>query len=233
MAKHQVVSPEQWIDARRKLLAKEKEFTHLRDELSQQRRDLPWEAVEKEYVFEGPDGRRTLPELFDGRSQLVVYHAMFAPDAKAACKHCSFWIDNFQGVIVHLEQRDVTLVAVSRAPYPKLASYSKRMGWTHKWYSSGATTYNYDYRVSFSPEEVAKGEALYNYTRQDPSDADREGVSVFYKDEAGKVFHTYSAYARGIDMFNVAYHYLDIVPKGRDEGDKGPFWVRRHDEYGR
>ncbi len=233
MPMHQVVSPEQWIDARKKLLAKEKEFTHLRDELSKQRRDLPWEAVGKEYVFEGPDGRRTLSELFEGRSQLVVYHAMFAPEAAAACKHCSFWIDNFQRVIVHLAHRDVTLVAVSRAPHSKLASYSKRMGWSHTWYSSAETTFNYDYGVSFSPEEVAKGEAFYNYKRQDPSDADREGVSVFYKDEAGKIFHTYSTYARGIDMLNVAYHYLDIVPKGRDEGDKGPFWVRRHDEYGR
>jgi predicted dithiol-disulfide oxidoreductase (DUF899 family) len=232
MEKHKVVSPQEWREARKKLLAKEKKFTRLRDELSQERRELPWERVEKEYVFEGPRGRRTLAELFDGRSQLVVYHAMFAPESEAACKHCSFWIDNFQNIIVHLHHRDVTLVAVSRAPYAKLAAYTRRMGWTHEWYSSGASTFNYDYNVSFNPQEMAAGEALYNYVHQDPGDADREGISVFYKDERGGLFHTYSTYARGIDMLNVAYHYLDIVPKGRDEADVGPDWIRRHDQYG-
>jgi predicted dithiol-disulfide oxidoreductase (DUF899 family) len=232
MDKHKVVTPEEWREARKDLLAKEKQFTRLRDELSQKRRELPWERVEKEYAFEGAGGRRALAELFDGRSQLVVYHAMFAPESEAACKHCSFWIDNFQNIIVHLNHRDVTLVSVSRAPYAKLAAYSKRMGWTHRWYSSGDTTFNYDYNVSFTPQETAAGDALYNYVRQDPGDADREGVSVFYKDERGSIFHTYSTFARGIDMLNVAYHYLDIVPKGRDEADVGPGWIRRHDQYG-
>lgn len=227
-----IVSHEQWLEARRQFLAKEKEFTRLRDELNRERQDLPWEAVEKQYLFEGPTGERTLSDLFDGKSQLVVYHAMFAPDAAAACKHCSFWIDNFQGVLVHLEHHDVSLVAVSRAPYAKLAAYAKRMGWTHPWYSSGNTTFNFDYQVSFTPEERNANQAFYNYKQQDPENPDREGISVFYKDEKGTIFHTYSAYARGIDMLNVAYHYLDIVPKGRDEAKTGPGWVRRHDEYG-
>jgi predicted dithiol-disulfide oxidoreductase (DUF899 family) len=232
MAHHKVVSSKEWLEARSRLLVKEKEFTRLRDQLSQERRDLPWQAVEKEYVFEGADGTRSLSQLFDGKSQLVVYHAMFAPEATAACKHCSFWMDNFQGILIHLQHRDVTLVAVSRAPYARIAAYRKRMGWTHAWYSSGAGTFNQDFHVSFAPAEVASNEAFYNYRRQDPGDADREGVSIFYKDDAAKIFHTYSTYARGIDMLNLAYHYLDLVPKGRDEAGIGPDWVERHDEYG-
>ena len=231
MANHQVVSHKEWIAARQTLLVKEKEFTRLRDRLSQERRNLPWEAVTKTYVFEGLHGKQTLSELFDGRSQLIVYHFMFAPEWDAGCKHCSFWADNFNGIIVHLNHRDVTMVGVSRAPYSKLTAYQKRMGWTFKWVSSLETDFNFDYHVSFMPEEGSKNEAFYNYTLQDPDSSDREGVSVFYKDSTGQVFHTYSAYARGIDMVNVAYHYLDLVPKGRDEGDKGPSWLRRHDEY--
>ena len=240
MAQHQVVSHEEWFVARKQLLAEEKEFTRLRDRLSQRRRDLPWEAVDKEYVFEGPHGRQTLAELFDGRSQLVVYHAMFDPASAspstswtgdAACPGCSFWADNFNGIIVHLNQRDVTMVAVSRAPYAKIADYEKRMGWTFTWVSSGNTDFNFDYNVSFTAREVAERKADYNYTIQDPLQSEREGLSVFFKDAAGKIFHTYSAYARGLDMVNVAYHYLDLVPKGRDEGGRGLYWVRRHDEY--
>ena len=234
MAKqHEVVSSDKWIEARKKLLAKEKAFTRLRDQISQQRRDLPWEAVDEEYVFDGPDGKQTLPQLFDGRSQLVVYHFMFGPDWEAGCPHCSRWADSFNGVIVHLNQRDVTMIAVSRARYEKLAAYRKRMSWSFKWVSSFGTDFNFDYHVSFTPEESAKKKALYNFTMQDPGVSDREGVSVFYKDPQGRVFHTYSTYARGIDILNADYHYLDLVPKGRDEGDRGPFWVRRHDEYGR
>ena len=228
---HAVVPREQWLEARTQLLFKEKEFTRLRDQLSQQRRDLPWEAVAKEYVFEGADGKQTLPELFEGRSQLVVYHFMFGPDWKAGCPHCSHWADNFNGIIVHLNQRDVTMVAVSRAPYAKLAAYEKRMGWTFKWVSSFGTDFNFDYGVSFTPEELAAKKAFFNFSRQDPGVSEREGVSVFCKDAAGAVFHTYSTYERGIDMLNVDYHYLDLVPKGRDEGGRGPYWVRRHDEY--
>jgi len=233
---NKIVSEEEWLEARKKLLKNEKEFTTLRDQLSQQRRDLPWAAVNKEYVFEGQNGKQTLSELFDGRSQLIVYHFMFDPTWEAGCSSCSFWADNFNGIIVHLNHRDVTMIAVSRAPYSKLAEYRNRMGWNFKWVSSYDTDFNYDYHVSFTQDEFAKNEALYNYSAYAPrkvNTADREGVSVFYKDPAGRVFHTYSAYARGIDMLNVAYNYLDLVPKGRDEAghDFPQFWVRRHDEY--
>ncbi len=230
---HKIVSSDAWLEARKKLLLKEKEFTRLRDQLSQQRRDLPWEAVDKPYLFEGPGGKETLPALFDGRSQLIVYHFMFAPDWDAGCPHCSRWADSFNGITVHLNHRDVTMIAVSRAPYKKLAAYRKRMGWNFKWVSSADTDFNFDFHVSFTADELAKKKALYNFKSQDPDVSEREGVSVFYKDQAGRVFHTYSTYARGIDMLNTDYHYLDLVPKGRDEGDRGPFWVRRHDEYDR
>jgi predicted dithiol-disulfide oxidoreductase (DUF899 family) len=230
---HKVVSRNEWLEARKMLLKKEKEFTILRDQLSQERRNLPWTAVDKEYVFEGPKGKETLSELFDGRSQLIVYHFMFDPSWDAGCPSCSFWADNFNRIIVHLNQRDVTMVAGSRAPYNKLATYEKRMGWNFKWLSSYNTDFNFDYNVSFRPEEVTKKEGMYNFTIQDPLTTQREGVSVFYKDPSGRIFHTYSAYARGIDMLNVAYHYLDLVPKGRGEAGNEfrQFWVRRHDEY--
>jgi predicted dithiol-disulfide oxidoreductase (DUF899 family) len=233
LKRHKVVSGKAWIAARKKLLAREKTFTRLRDRLSKARRELPWEAVGKEYVFEGPNGKETLAGLFDGRNQLVVYHFMFGPDWDAGCPHCSRWADNFNGIIVHLNQRDVTLVAVSRAPYEKLVVYRQRMGWNFKWVSSFGTDFNFDYHVSFTPEEVNRKRAFHNFKIKDPGVSEREGVSVFYKDPKGKVFHTYSTYERGIDMLNVDYHYMDLVPKGRDEGGRGPFWVRRHDEYGR
>jgi len=233
MQRHTVVSHDEWLRARQTLLAREKEFTRLRDRLSEERRALPWERVDKPYAFEGPDGRQTLPQLFDGRSQLIVYHFMFPPEWDAGCPHCSRWADSFNGIIVHLNHRDVTMVAVSRAPYAKLAAYQKRMGWTFKWLSSSGSDFNFDFHVSFRPEELEAGRAFYNYTLQDPGVSDREGVSVFYKEDAGAVFHTYSAYARGIDMFSTDYQYLDLVPKGRDEDGRGPDWVRRHDEYGR
>jgi predicted dithiol-disulfide oxidoreductase (DUF899 family) len=239
MAQHTVLSHEGWLAARKQFLAEEKEFTRLRDRLSQRRRDLPWEVVDKEYVFEGPHGRQTLADLFDGRSQLVVYHAMFDPataspstswTADAACFACSFWADNFNGIVVHLNHRDVTLVAVSRAPYAAIAAYRQRMGWTFPWVSSGQSDFNFDFKVSFTAQEVAEGMGDYNYTMQAVG-PEQPGVSVFFKDTAERIFHTYSAYARGIDMVNVAYHYLDLVPKGRDEGDRGAYWLRRHDEY--
>jgi len=233
MARHKVVSGGEWLKACRRLIAKEKEFTRLRDQLSRQRRELPWEAVAKDYAFEGQDGRETLPELFEGRSQLVVYHFMFGPDWTAGCPHCSRWADNFNGIVVHLAQRDVTLVAVSRAPYAKLAAYRQRMGWSFKWVSSLGSDFNFDYHVSFTPEEMENKKAFHNFALKDPGVSEREGVSVFCKDAKGKVFHTYSTYERGIDMLSVDYHYLDLVPKGRDEAARGPYWVRRHDEYGR
>lgn len=233
MERHKVVSHEEWIAARTRFLAKEKEFTRLRDRLSEERRALPWERVDKPYVFEGPKGKETLPQLFDERSQLIVYHFMFAPEWDEGCPHCSHWADNFNNIIVHLNHRDVTMVAVSRAPYAKLAAYEKRMGWTFKWLSSYGSDFNFDFNVSFRPEQLGAERAFYNYAMQDPGVSDREGVSVFYKDDTGAVFHTYSAFARGIDVFSVDYQYLDIVPKGRDEGGEGPYWVRRHDEYER
>ena len=226
-----VVSEKQWLAARRRLLAKEKAFTRARDALARQRRALPWVRVEKPYAFEGRDGRQTLPELFEGRSQLVVYHFMFGLDWSAGCPHCSRWADSFDRAIVHLNHRDVTMVAVSRAPYAKLAAYHKRMGWTFKWLSSHGSDFNFDFHVSFTPEEQKKKRAFYNFTLQDPGPSEREGVSVFLRDPKGRVFHTYSTYARGIDAFNVDYQYLDVVPKGRDEGGRGPFWVKRRDEY--
>ena len=234
MENHKVVPHGEWIEARQQFLTTEKEFTRLRDQLSQQRRDLPWERVDREYVFDGPTGKETLSDLFAGRSQLIVYHFMFGPDWEAGCPHCSFWADNFNGIVVHLNQRDVTFLAVSRAPFSKLDAYRKRMGWSFKWVSSSANDFNWDYHVSFTPEEMAKGEIDYNYTMQRPAGTEMPGASVFYKNPSGKVFHTYSTYGRGLDMVNVAYHYLDLVPKGRDEAGQMPHpqaWVRRHDEY--
>ena len=233
MARHTVVSRKDWLAARKALLTKEKKFTRLRDQLSKERRQLPWVKVDKDYAFDGPQGTETLSELFDGRSQLIIYHFMFGPDWDAGCKHCSFWADNFDRIIVHLNHRDVTMVVASRAPYHKLESYKKRMGWNFKWVSSGNTDFNFDYHVSFTPEEEAKKKAFFNYKIQDPDSSDREGASVFFKDAKGNVFHTYSTYARGIDMVNAAYHYLDLVPKGRDESNLGPSWLCRHDEYDR
>ena len=230
---HPVVSHEQWLAARTAFVAKEKEFTRLRDELSRQRRDLPWEAVDQNYVFEGPNGKQSLADLFAGRSQLIVYHFMFDATWAAGCPICSFWADNFNGIVDHLAQRDITMLAISKAPYDKLAAYEKRMGWSFKWMSSAENEFNRDYGVSFTPDEMTAKKAFYNYTMQEPRKPEREGISVFYKDAAGRIFHTYSAYARGIDMVNTAYHYLDLAPKGRDEGGRGPFWVKRHDEYAR
>lgn len=228
---HKIVSENEWLETRKQFLVKEKEFTRLRDQLNQQRRDLPWKSIDKRYVFDGPNGKQTLSELFDGRSQLIVYHFMFDPGWEAACPHCSFWADNFNEIIVHLNHRDVTMIAVSHAPYGKISEYKKRMGWSFKWVSSHDTDFNFDSHVSFTKKEVDEKQAFYNFKLQDSFDTEREGVSVFYKDKTGRIFHTYSTYARGIDMLNTAYNYLDLTPKGRDENGQGQFWVRRHDEY--
>jgi predicted dithiol-disulfide oxidoreductase (DUF899 family) len=236
MANHDVVSHQAWLAARKALLLEEKEFTRLRDQLSQRRRDLPWVRVDKQYVFEGPDGKESLAELFGGRSQLVVYHFMFGPDWEAPCKSCSFWADNFERNVVHLAHRDVTLIAVSRAPLQRLEAFKRRMGWTFKWVSSAGGDFNYDYQVSFTADDLAKGEAYYNYAMQKNTVSELPGISVFYKDAGGTVFHTYSCYARGLDMMNAAYHYLDLVPKGRDEADQRPYpmaWLRYRDSYER
>ena len=228
-----VVSHPEWVEARTSLLVREKQLTRLREELALERRGLPWEAVTKEYAFEGPDGKRTLAEMFEDRSQLIVYHFMFDPDWDEGCPYCSFWADNFNGAPVHLQARDVTLTAVSRAPVAKIAAYKQRMGWTFPWVSSFGTDFNYDFGVSFSPGSIADHTAVYNYGSADPGSCEEQGISVFFRNQAGEVFHTYSTYARGIDMVNGTYHFLDLVPRGRDEPAAGGLsWVRRHDEYG-
>ena len=231
MTSHRIVSPQEWRAARQQFLEKEKSLTRLRDELSRERRELPWERVTKNYVFDSEEGRASLADLFAGRSQLVVYHFMFAPEAEGGCKACSFWADNFNGIIAHLRQRDVSMVAVSRAPLAKLQAFRRRLGWTFKWLSSAGSDFNYDYHVSFRPEQA---DAQHNYAAKTDSMSDHAGVSVFFKDADGSIYHTYSCYARGLDMLNTGYHYLDLVPKGRDEQGL-PFtaaWMNYHDRYG-
>jgi predicted dithiol-disulfide oxidoreductase (DUF899 family) len=230
--KHKVVSPNEWVEARKKLLIQEKEFTRVRDQVSAQRRELPWVKVETEYVFEGPNGKETLADLFEGRSQLVIYHFMFAPEWEEGCPSCSFWADNFNPIVVHLNHRDVAFAAISRAPIKKLNAFRERMGWSFKWVSSGKNKFNYDYHVSF-PAGAPKEQLEYNYSKLQIDSPDLPGVSVFYKDGKGNIFHTYSAYSRGIDIFNTAYNYLDLVPKGRDEDDFefSMEWLRYHDRY--
>ena len=230
-ATHDIVSHDAWLAARRELLAKEKAFTKLSDDMSALQRALPWERVTKDYAFEGAQGRQSLGDLFGAKRQLIVYHFMFHPDDKAGCPHCSLRADGFGGIPVHLAHRDVSFVAVSRAPYDKLAAYQKRMGWNFTWVSSGGSDFNYDYQASFTPEEMQARRALYNFEVRDPKAREREGHSIFYKDDAGAIYHTYSCYDRGNDKLNIHYHYLDLVPNGRDEGGRGPFWVKRKDEY--
>lgn len=227
-----VVSQAEWLVARKELLKKEKELTRLRDELSQQRRALPWVKVEKKYVFDGPKGKETVADLFEGRSQLVVYHFMFGPEWKEGCPSCSFNMDHTDGALVHLAQRDVTFVAISRAPFAKIEGFQKRMGWRFKWVSSNGNEFNRDYRVSFTKEELAKGNC-YNFDTSGFPSEEAPGISVFYKDEKGDVFRTYSTFARGTEVVLNTYNYLDLVPKGRDE-ERLPFpmaWVRHHDRY--
>jgi predicted dithiol-disulfide oxidoreductase (DUF899 family) len=234
MIDHSVVAHEKWIAARKELLQKEKEVTRLRDELTRLRQDLPWEKVGKEYVFDGPGGKETLSQLFEGRSQLIVYHFMFDPAWEEGCKSCSFLADHYNPSIIHLKHRDVTMVTVSRAPLDKLEAFKRRMGWSFKWVSSSGTDFNSDYHVSFTPEQVEKGEMDYNYRiGKTFVVGEAPGISVFYKNQDGEVFHTYSAFARGLENFIGAYNLLDIVPKGRDEEELkyGMLWVRHHDRY--
>ena len=228
-----VVSPEQWLVARKDLLTREKELTRLRDEVSRHRRELPWLKVDKEYIFEGPNGRETLADLFDGHSQLIVYHFMLGPGWEKGCKSCSYLADHFDGANWHLPHRDVSFVVVSRAPLSEIEPYKKRLGWRFKWVSSHDSDFNFDYHVSATEEEQAKGKMYYNFETQELPSDELPGLSVFYKDENGDVFHTYSTYARGLDILVGAYNFLDLVPKGRDENqlDFTMDWVRRHDEY--
>jgi predicted dithiol-disulfide oxidoreductase (DUF899 family) len=228
-----VVSHEDWLAARKEFLAKEKEFTRLRDQLSRQRRELPWEQVEKEYVFDGPNGKETLADLFAGRSQLIVYHFMFGPGWNAGCPSCSYLADHFDGPSIHLANRDVALAVISRAPLAEIDAFKRRMGWKFHWVSSFGTDFNYDYHVSFTPEEQAKGKVNYNYELTEFPSEEGPGLSVFCKDADGRIFHTYSSYARGLDIFVGAYNFLDHAPKGRDEDGLAHTmaWVRHHDRY--
>jgi predicted dithiol-disulfide oxidoreductase (DUF899 family) len=232
--KHDIVPQAQWLAARRELLKKEKELTRLSDQLSAQRRQLPWVKVEKNYLFDGPGGKVPLANLFAGRTQLAIYHFMFGPDWQEGCPSCSFVSDHFDGTLPHLAARDVTLVAVSRAPLSKIEPFKKRMGWHFPWVSSGESDFNADFHVSFTKDEMARGKVNYNYTMQEFPSAEAPGLSVFYKDAAGDIFHTDSIYGRGVEQLMSTYKILDLVPKGRDEDQLGfPMeWVRHHDRYG-
>lgn len=230
---HKVVSNDEWMEAHKAFLEKEKAFTRQRDELSRERRELPWVKVEKNYVFDGPNGKETLANLFGGRSQLLIYHFMFGPGWKEGCPGCSFLSDHIDGPMAHIENRDVTLLAVSRAPLSELEPFKKRMGWRFKWVSSSASDFNKDYNVSFPKEDAEKGQASYNYRVRNSPNEEEPGLSAFYKDAAGNIFHTYSTYARGLDNLLGAYNFLDLAPRGRDEDSLDPpmSWVRHHDRY--
>ena len=229
-----VATHSEWLEARKAFLAKEKEFTRLRDELSRQRRELPWERVEKDYTFDSPSGKKTLSDLFDGCSQLIVYHFMLGPGWKEGCPSCSYLADHYDGAAIHLANRDVTLAVVSRAPIAEIEAFKKRMGWRFHWVSSFGTDFNYDYHVSFTPEERAQGNVNYNYELTQFPSEEGPGLSVFFKDANGGIFHTYSSYARGLDILVGTYNFLDMAPKGRDEEGLAHTmaWVRHHDKYG-
>ncbi len=233
MPKPEIVDNDAWLKARTALLEKEKAFTRSRDELTRERRKMPWRRVEKEYEFDGPDGRESLADLFAGRRQLIVYHFMFGPDWDEPCKSCSFLADHFDPAVVHLARRDVTMIAASRAPLEKLEATKARLGWSFKWVSAGDGDFNRDFGVWFTPEEIEQEDCRYNYRTGSFPSTDAPGASVFAKDENGAVHHTYSVYQRGLDMFIAAYHYLDIVPKGRDEDDLSYTmeWLRLNDSY--
>jgi predicted dithiol-disulfide oxidoreductase (DUF899 family) len=231
---HQIVSRDEWLAARRRHLQREKELTRLRDQLSAERRELPWARVEKPYLFDTPEGKQTLADLFDGRSQLIVYHFMFGPGWEEGCRSCSFLADHFDGMMSHLNARDVSMVVVSRAPLAELQAFKARMGWRFRWVSSYGSDFNADHHVSFTTDEMARGKVEYNYEMTEFPSEEAPGISAFYKDGDGTVFHTYSAYARGLDMLVGAYNVLDLAPKGRDEAGL-PWtmaWVRHHDRYG-
>jgi len=231
MTDHKVVSREDWLTARRALLDKEKEFTRLRDELAAERRRLPWEIVEKDYAFDGPDGKESLSDLFAGRKQLLVYHFMFGPDWEEGCRSCSFWADNYNGTDIHLAHRDTTLVTVSNTAVDRINAYRERMGWSGKWVSSLGSDFNRDFFVSFTEDEIKRGEMFYNYRMTNFPASEAPGVSAFYRVDDGTVFHTYSTYARGLDILNGAYNMLDLTALGRHENGKGMAWLRRRDQY--
>lgn len=233
MTDHPVVSDAEWLDARRELLEMEKEYTRLRDRISARRRALPWKKIETDYQFEGPDGKESLSDLFGGRSQLVIVHFMFDPSWEEGCKSCSFMADHYDPAVAHLAARDVSLVAVSRAPLYKLQEFRDRMGWNFKWVSSYETGFNRDFFVTFTPEERDEGDCFYNFSMGGFPVAEAPGISIFAKDADGQVFHTYSVYARGLESCITTYDFLDMVPKGRDEAALSYTmeWVRHHDKY--
>ena len=231
MNTHKVVSKEEWLVARKVLLAKEKEFTRLRDQLSKERRALPWVKVEKDYIFDGEKGQQNLADLFEDKSQLMIYHFMLGPDWEEGCASCSFWADNFNGIDIHLAHQDISFLAVSSAKYEKLSAYKKRMGWNFKWMSSFDSDFNHDLGVSFTAEEKELNEISYNYRKQPYFIDELVGVSVFYKNDENEIFHTYSTYSRGVDILNGAYNYIDLSPKGRDEKNGIMNWLRHHDQY--
>jgi predicted dithiol-disulfide oxidoreductase (DUF899 family) len=233
MLHNHVVSRDEWLAARRQLLIREKQLTRLRDQINADRHALPWVRVEKPYAFDGPNGKQTLADLFNGRSQLIVKHFMLGPDWQDGCVGCSFELDHVEGALVHLEHHDVSYAVVSRAPLPKIEAFRKRMGWRVNWVSSYGSDFNYDFHVSFTEQDIAKGEAYYNYELRNVGIDELSGRSVFYKDQTGNIFHTYSSYGRGGEMHLGTYHYLDITPKGRDETINGNLtdWVRHHDRY--
>ena len=230
---HPVVSGDRWVAERKTLLAREKELTRLRDQIARERRALPWVRIEKDYAFDAPEGRRALAELFEGRRQLLVQHFMLGPGWEQGCPSCSFMADHIDGMHVHLAQRDVTLLAVSRAPLAEIERFRRRMGWRFEWVSSFGTDFNYDFGVSFTPQEVARGKLHYNYGEWPMASEEWPGISVFYKDEAGRIFHTYSTYGRGVEVMMGTYNMLDLMPKGRGERDVDHKmeWVRHHDRY--
>ena len=232
MEDREIVSEADWLVARKDFLSREKEFSRQRAALSAARRKLPMVKIDKEYVFDGPKGKETLADLFDGHSQLIVYHFMFGPGWEEGCRGCSYLADHFDGANWHLPQRDVTFVAVSRGKLSEFERYKKRMGWRFEWVSSHASDFNFDYRVSFTKDEEANGKVNYNYETTKFRDDEMPGLSVFYKNEDGDIFHTYSTYARGLENLVGTYSFLDLVPKGRDENPDSPMdWIRRHDEY--
>lgn len=227
---HRIVSRAEWLAARKAHLAHEKEFTRRRDALSAERRELPWVRVDKDYAFEGPKGRLSLADLFNGNSQLIVYHFMFGPGAKEGCEGCSFLADHFDGANLHLKHHDVSLVVVSRAPYGEFQPFRRRMGWEFPWVSSAGSDFNHDFHVSPSPAEKAAGRYEYNYEMHEGEGGEMPGFSIFHRNEAGEIFHTYSTYARGGDLLIGAYNFLDLTPKGRNEATIMK-WMRHHDRY--
>lgn len=234
MSSHKIVSDASWLEARKDLLEKEKEFTRMRDELTAERQRLPWRKIEKKYSFDTSNGRVSLADLFNGKRQLVIYHFMFGPDWKEGCPSCSFWADNYNGIDMHLAHRDTTLLAISNTSISNIEAYKKRMGWTFNWVSSLGEEFNSDFNVSFSNDEIEKCEMFYNYQQTNFPVSEAPGFSVFYKEENGDVFHTYSTYSRGLDLMNGAYNMLDLTPIGRDEKGEGKYnmyWLKRHDQY--